>query len=158
MIGSIPETNPAGFDEVAEVHDLLRAAFAPMAGRIDPPSSLTSMSRTDVAAKIDTEDFFVIREGARTIACMFGHCEGAAYEVGKLAVAATHQRRGLARALIDTAATHARTLGHTKIQLYARVQLMENHDVYRALGFAQTATFTHPGFTQPTAFIFTRPL
>lgn len=158
MIGSIFETNPAGFDQVSELHDLLRAAFAPMVGRIDPPSSLTAMTQADVAGKIESEDFFLIRQGRTPIACVFGHSETGAYEVGKLAVASSHLRQGLARALIDVAGEHAKTLGHATLQLYARVELTENHAVYRALGFAQTATFTHDGFAQPTAFVFQRPL
>lgn len=158
MIGSEIETNPDGFDALDQTHDLLRQAFAGMVGRIDPPSSLTSMTRDDVAAKIRDEDFFVTRVGADPIACVFGHSEGDAYEVGKLAVAPTHLRQGLARRLIDAAAAHARTLGHDTLQLYARVELTENHAVYRSLGFTQTATFTHEGFPRPTAFIFQRPL
>ena len=158
MIGSNIETNPIGFDQVSEVHDLLRAAFASMAGRIAPPSSLTTMTQADVAAKIASEDFFVIQSDGRPIACVFGHSETGAYEVGKLAVAHSHLRQGLARALIDHAGAHAKSLGHTTLQLYARVELTENHAVYRALGFTQTATFTHDGFAKPTAFIFQRPL
>lgn len=140
------------------VHGLLNTAFAPMVGRIDPPSSLTSMDVADVALKMTAEDFFCICHGAQPVACLFGHPEGAAYEVGKIAVATSARRKGLARALVDAAAAHARAKGFAMLQLYARVQLLENHAVYTAMGFTQSGTYTHPGFDTPTALIFQRPL
>ena len=152
------ETNPSKAVSPDMVHRLLNASYAYMVGRIDPPSSLTSMTRDDVARKMEDEDFFVIRDGAQPIACLFGHPEGAAYEVGKLAVATTHRKQGLARALIEAAADDARERGFTTLQLYARVELVENHAIYLAMGFAQTHAFTHDGFAQPTALVFERPL
>lgn len=152
------ETNPAGEIDIPALHALLNAAFAPMAGRIDPPSSLTTMSADDVACKTRDEDFFAIRENGAIVACLFGHPEADAYEVGKLAVAPAYQGKGLARRLVDAAAAHARTLGHRTLQLYARVELTENHAIYGRLGFTPSAYFTHPGFDRPTAVIFRRPL
>ncbi|UWQ97372.1 GNAT family N-acetyltransferase [Rhodobacteraceae bacterium M385] len=140
------------------VYDLLNACFAPMAARIDPPSSLTSMSLADVAQKMADEDFFCICNEAQPVACLFGHAEGAAYEVGKIAVDPSQRKQGLARALVDAAAAHAHAKGFATLQLYARVQLVENHAVYTAMGFTQSGTFTHPGFDAPTALIFQRAL
>ncbi len=116
------------------------------------------MTRADVAARLASDDFYVIRADGWPIACVFGHGEADAYEIGKLAVAPTHRRQGLARRLIDAAGNRAASLGHDTLRLHARAELTENHAVYRALGFTRTATFTHPGFTRPTAFIFQRRL
>ncbi|WP_341861347.1 GNAT family N-acetyltransferase [Gymnodinialimonas sp. 57CJ19] len=140
------------------VHDFLNTCFAPMADRIDPPSSLTSMSLTDVAQKMADEDFFCICNGVAPVACLFGHGEGTVYEVGKIAVAPNQRKQGLARVLVDTAAAHAHAKGFATLQLYARVQLVENHAIYTAMGFTRSGTFTHPGFDAPTALIFQRAL
>lgn len=129
-----------------------------MAGRIDPPSSLTSMSLADVVEKARVEDFYLIRQAGRPVACLFGHAEADCYEVGKLAVAESLRRQGLARCLIDTAAAHAKGLGHDCLQLYARVELDENQQAYDRMGFARHCDFTHSGFAHPTAVVFRRPL
>ncbi|WP_168193114.1 GNAT family N-acetyltransferase [Rhodophyticola sp. CCM32] len=151
------QTNP-DLSDWAALELLLRQAYAPMEGRIDPPSFLTGMTRDDIARKAAEEDLFLIREQTRPVACGFGHQDGTFYEIGKLAVAATHRRRGLARHMMDAATTRARTLGLAGLQLYARIELVENHATYRALGFQQVAEFSHPGFTHPTALIFRRAL
>lgn len=155
---STVETNPDDFADWVALHALLNRAFADMVGRIDPPSSLTTMGVADVAAKAREEDLYLIRDGARPVGCAFGHTEGAFYEVGKMAVAATQRKRGLARRLIDTAAEHARSKGFSALQLYARVELLENHAVYCAMGFEVAERFTHPGFERPTALIFRRAI
>lgn len=151
------ETNP-DFDNWPAIEVLLRTAYAPMEGRIDPPSFLQTMTLADIAQKARDEDLFLARDGARPVACGFGTPMGRFYEVGKVAVAATHRGQGLARHLMDAAALRGRALGLDALQLYARVQLTENHAIYEALGFTRTGTFTHDGFAQPTAFIFQRPL
>ncbi|GAB5446200.1 GNAT family N-acetyltransferase [Gymnodinialimonas sp.] len=151
------ETNP-DFADWAALEALLRAAYAPMEGRIDPPSFLTTMTLADIAAKARDEDLFLARDQGQPVACGFGTARGRLYEVGKVAVAASHRKQGLARMLMEAAATRARDRGLEALQLYARVQLVENHATYLALGFKQTGTFTHPGFTQPTALVFQRPL
>jgi len=152
------ETNPEGFEDWNGIHRLLTEAYAYMEGRIDPPSFLTQMDVADVARKAKAEDVFVIQDRGQILACGFGHAEGAAYEIGKLAVAASQQGRGLGRAVIDAAADHARAQGFETLQLYARVELVENHAIYTAMGFAAVAEFSHPGFDRATALIFSRAL
>ena len=157
MIISGIEVNPA-FADWPALEDLLREAYAPMEARINPPSFLTTMTLGNIAQKARDEDLFLARDGMRPVACGFGQPAGAFYEIGKVAVAQSHRNQGLARTMMDMASLRATALGLSGLQLYARVELTENHTVYRALGFIQTATFTHPGFTQPTAFIFQRPV
>ncbi|WP_224814827.1 GNAT family N-acetyltransferase [Hasllibacter sp. MH4015] len=135
---------------------MLRAAYAPMEGRIDPPSFLTTMTRADIARKAQQEDLFLARADGVPIACGFGTPIDDVYEIGKVAVADTHRRQGLARALMDAAARRARALGLLTLQLYARVELAENHATYRALGFHLHGPFTHEGYDRPTAMIFRR--
>ena len=152
------EINPADFDDAKGLYDLLKDAYAFMDGRIDPPSFLTQMDVNDVAAKARDEDLVLVRDGGRPVACLFGKGDGPIYEVGKIAVAVSHRKTGLCRAMIDAAADLARAKGHTTLQLFARVELTENHMTYRRLGFAITGHFSHPGFDRPTAYVFQRAL
>ena len=158
MAAVVVESNPRDFTDFPALLALITHAFAGMEGRIDPPSSILALDVDDLRAKAQAEDFFVIRQGGRPIACLFGLPRGAEYYVGKLAVAQDHRRAGLARALIDAAGARARSLGLGALCLQSRVELVENHATFARLGFVQTGTSTHPGFARPTSIWFRRDL
>ncbi|NKX46054.1 GNAT family N-acetyltransferase [Roseicyclus persicicus] len=152
------ETNPADFDDYAALHGLLSTSFAYMAGRIDPPSSMTALTQDGLRRKAGDEDLFLVRDGGRPVACLFGAATPDGYYIGKLAVAAAQRRRGLARALVEAAAARARALGLPALELQTRVELTENHAAFAAMGFVQTAATAHPGYDRPTSLTFRRPL
>ncbi len=151
------ETNPAGFHDWQALHALLASSFAFMDGRINPPSSLASLSPEDFSAKARHEDLFIIRD-AFLVACLFGTPQGDVYYIGKLAVAGAHRGRGHARALIDAAAARASQLGLSALELQTRVELVENHATFAAMGFSPSGATAHPGYDRPTSLTFRRPL
>lgn len=144
--------------EGQELHRLLSQAYASMEGRIDPPSSMMRLSPTDIMIKLATEDLIVARSGDRILGCLFGHAEDDAYYVGKIAVARPVRRQGLARTMIEAAAKRGAALGKSELRLQSRVELIDNHAAFLALGFDQSGTYSHPGFDRPTSLVFTRPL
>lgn len=133
---------------------LIRAAFAEMEGRIDPPSSMHRLTEAAIAAQADAGEVWVI--GAPVVACVFLTPRPGALYVGKLAVAGHMRGQGLARALIGVAEAQARTLGLPVLELQTRVELRENHAAFAALGFRQTAATAHPGYARPTSLTFVR--
>ena len=151
------ETNPTAVDHAA-LYALLTEAFAYMADRIAPPSSLTRMTLEDVIQKTEAEDVFVITEHQRPIACLFGTPADDAYYIGKLAVADHARGQGHARALIDAAERRALALGYNCLELQSRVELVENHATFARMGFVKTGETAHSGYTRPTSFTFRRPL
>jgi len=152
------ETNPVDFHDYPALHRLLTQSFAFMEGRIDPPSSLGRLTVDGLRVKAAEEDLFLIHDAGRPIACLFGTPQPDSYYIGKLAVAAPQRGQGLARALIDAAATRARTLGLPALELQTRVELTENHATFARLGFHQTAATAHPGYDRPTSLTFRRAL
>jgi len=152
------ETNPADFSDFEALHALLTDAFSSMAGRIDPPSSLTSMSVGDVAHKAGTEDLFLLRGSHQPVACLFATARGERYYLGKLAVAKHMRGRGLARGLIEAAGTRARNIGLCDLELQTRVELTENHAVFAALGFVEAGRTCHPGYARATSITFRKAL
>lgn len=148
--------NPPDFQDFDALHDLLQGAFSEMEGRIDPPSSMTRLDVAGLRAKAQAEDLLIIRTPDRPIACVFGQKQGWSYYIGKLAVAKTHRRLGLARRLIDAAALRAQVLGCTALTLQTRVELVENHITFARLGFVQTGAEAHPGYDRPTSLSFRR--
>jgi predicted N-acetyltransferase YhbS len=135
---------------------LIRAEFAFMDGRIDPPSSIHALTPDAIARQARTGEVWVI--GKPPVACVFLTRKPQVLYVGKLAVAASQRRRGLARSLIDLAETRARALGLPALELQTRIELTENHATFRALGFAEIARTTHPGHDRPTSLTFRRPV
>jgi ribosomal protein S18 acetylase RimI-like enzyme len=132
---------------------LLRAEFAFMQGRIDPPSSLVALTPDALTDHCRTGEIWII--GA-PVACLFLTPRPGRLTLGKLAVAGGHRGRGLARRLIDLAETRARALGLPALDLQTRVELVENHAAFRALGFTETGRTAHPGYDRPTSVTFRR--
>lgn len=137
---------------------LLRAEFASMEGRINPPSSLHRLNEAAIAEQARTGEVWLIEDTTGLLACAFFTPKPQALYIGKLAVAAHARGRGLARRLIDTAAARARALGLPALELQSRIELYENHALFRHLGFSMRDATAHPGHDRPTSCTFTRPL
>ena len=135
---------------------LIRHAFAGMEGRIDPPSSMHALTPEGIAEQAVLGEVWTL--GNPAIACVVLSPRAGSLYLHKLAVDPAHQRQGHARSLIATAAARAMALGLPAVTLSTRVELVENHAAFRALGFHETQRSSHPGFARPTTVHFTLPL
>lgn len=133
---------------------LIRESFGDMDGRIDPPSSMHRLTEADVVRQAAEGEVWVIGREA----CVFLTPKPPALYVGKLAVAPGARRKGHARALVELAETRARALGLSALTLQTRVELAENHETFRRLGFVETGTTAHPGYDRPTSLTFTKAM
>jgi ribosomal protein S18 acetylase RimI-like enzyme len=134
--------------------DLLQAAFAFMEGRIDPPSSLATMTLDSLTETARTSEVWAL--GDPVISCMILTPRGDALYLGKLAVADSHRGHGIARRLVDLAVARAPIHKVSRIELQTRVELTGNQVAFRALGFTEVARTAHPGYDRPTAITFER--
>ena len=135
---------------------LIRAEFAFMEGRIDPPSSMHRLTVQAIAAQSRSGEVWAI--GTPPVACVFLTPQPDSLYVGKLATAASHRRRGLARQLLELAETRARTLGKPFLELETRVELVENQTAFTAMGFTETGRTAHAGHDRPTSITYRRPV
>jgi ribosomal protein S18 acetylase RimI-like enzyme len=133
---------------------LIQTEFACMDGRIDPPSSMHALTPEAIALQARAGEVWAI--GHPPVACVFLTPKPQALYVGKLAVAASHRRQGLARQLISLAETRARALHLPALELQTRVELTENQATFRALGFVEVARTAHPGHDRPTSITYRR--
>lgn len=138
------------------LRDLIVHAFSGMDGRIAPPSSAHNLTAANIAEQARTGEVWVI--GAPAVACVFLTPLPHALYLGKLAVDPAVQRMGYARRLIGVAELRAHALGLTALEVWTRIELVENHATFRALGFVQTGSRTHAGYDRPTTLIFTKRL
>lgn len=142
--------------DMAPVLALIRDAFAAMEGRISPPSSAIGLTAADLAKAAGLGELWVL--GQPPQACILLQRRPGALHLSKLAVAADARGRGLASALIRLAEARARALILPALDLQCRVELVENHTIYRHLGFVETGRTAHPGFDHPTSVTFRKQL
>ena len=138
------------------LRDLILRAFAGMDGRINPPSSAHTLTAADIAAQAISGEVWLI--GSPAVACMFLTPLPHALYLGRMAVDPAVQRMGYGRRLIALAEARGHALGLTALELRTRIELVENHATFRALGFVQTGVSSHVGFDHPTTLIFTKRL
>lgn len=146
------------FPRWPELLALLHAAFAFQHGRIDPPSSLHKMDAAALAAKAAAETLLLASAGEQLLGCVFARPMGRVLYVGKFAVAPEAQGQGIGRQLMDAVDVLAREGGFTAIELETRIELVENHATFRALGFETIAETSHPGYDRPTSITMRKPL
>lgn len=143
-------------EDMAAVHALLTVAFSYMEGRIDPPSSLGRMDVDALAQAAATAEVWVIEGDDGPLACVILTPQADTLYLGKLAVAHVARGKGLARRLIGLSLERAQALGLASVSLQTRVELVENHATFAALGFKVTGTTAHPGYDRPTTVNFRR--
>jgi GNAT superfamily N-acetyltransferase len=145
---SEPRRIQADDPDLPRVLDLIRRAFAFMDGRINPPSSLGRMSLEDAQTHARQHEVWAI--GSPPVAAFFLTIENDHLYLGRLAVDQGHRGQGLARQLFALAETRARVHGLPCIHLSSRVELIENHVVFAAMGYEKSGDGTHEGFDRPT--------
>ncbi len=142
--------------DIPKVLNLLRAAFAYMEPRIDPPSSLRLLDEARIRAFCATGEIWTL--GTPPDACVFFSVRDTRLYMGKLAVSQAARGRGLARRLVDHAQHRARELGLHQLELETRIELTENHAAFARMGFVQTGEGVHEGFDRPTFIVMQKPV
>lgn len=155
-MGLTPSRHDAHDPALAEILTLIQTCFAPMEGRIDPPSSMLNMTLASLREQATSGEIWSL--GTPPLACVLLTPKPRALYLGKLAVDAAARGKGHARSLITLAETRARALGLPAVELQSRVELVENHVLFAATGFAEVARTAHPGFSRPTSITFRKPV
>ena len=81
-----------------------------------------------------------------------------AFYVGKLAVDPPAQGQGIGRALMARTEAEARALGLAALELQTRIELVENHRAFAAMGFVRIGETAHPGYDRPTSITMRKEL
>ena len=137
---------------LADILTLIRTFFAFMDGRIDPPSSMHRLTLKALSEQADTGEIWAI--GDPVEACVFLTPNPDSLYLGKLAVAAQARGQGLARVLTKLAEIRAAALGLACVELQIRIELIENHATFIALGFHEVDRTAHPGSDHVTSITF----
>ncbi len=123
------------------VRNLLRESFAYMAARLGHPARAATSTPEDLAAETTRGPVYLILDET-PVACLFtrpSRDHPDALYIGKLAVAETRRGQGLARQLVEHAATQARDQGYKALTLDTGVQFPELHTAFARMGFGPPA-------------------
>ncbi len=134
---------------IPDILDLIRRAFAYMDARVDPPSSAHRLTLDAIKEQTTSGEVWII--GAPPLACVFLTEKNDHLYVGKLAVDPFARGKGHARRLIEVAEARAKARGLTGLELEVRIELIENHEAFRRMGFVKTGEKRHEGFDRPTS-------
>lgn len=138
--------------------ELLRESFAYMDARIDPPSSLAGMGIEAFKAKAVEEILIVAEDQQRLVGCAFAALRDDCVYIGKVAVSPAARGKGVARAMFAAAEGLAHQHGRRFLELQTRIELLENHATFAALGFEKVAETVHPGYNRPTSITMRKRL
>lgn len=141
---------------LSDTLDLIQRVFSEHDGRIDPPSSMHRLALADLEQAARDGEVWVI--GTPPVACVILSERGDALYLSKLSVDPSARGTGLGRRLIDLAERRARVTGCAALELQTRIELTENHVVFRALGFLETGQTAHPGYDRPTSLTMRKTL
>ena len=142
--------------ELADILRLIQDAFSYMECRIDPPSSMYRLTVAEIAQNCSSGEVWSL--GTPIIACMFLKCKDDALYIGKLAVDENHRGKGLARKMIAIASERAKAHGMSHLELFTRIELIENHLAFSRLGFETVAQASHPGYEKTTYLVMRKPV
>ncbi|QEX24037.1 acetyltransferase [Hypericibacter adhaerens] len=135
---------------------LLREAFAPYDGKIQPRPGALSETGASIAAALENGAGSVAEAGGLLVGSVLWHPEGDGFYLGRLAVKPGWQRRGIARALVESAIEAARIARRAQVTLNVRILLPDNVAFFESLGFERAAARPHPGFDHPTYYVMVR--
>ena len=147
----IPKMHRKQDNELEEILQLIQSAFSYMEARIDPPSSMNRLTVSEIAENCCCGEVWSF--GNPVTACMFLKLKDDALYVGKLAVDESYRGRGFARKMIELAGERAQVHGKSHLELFTRIELIENHLAFGKLGFETIAEASHPGYEKPTYLV-----
>lgn len=127
---------------------LIQSAFAPLDARITPPSSANALTLDALRHAARKSEIWAL--GTLPVACIILTETTDALYIGKLAVREEAQGNGYANDLMQLAAERASHKGLPALTLDVRIELMENHALFRKFGFVETSRGAHEGFDRPT--------
>ena len=130
--------------------ELLHEAFLFMGDRIAPPSSLHLLTPDSIAAKAQHESLFLATHRAKLVGCVFATPKPDSLYVGKLAVHPDYQRNGIGRRLMDAVERYALSKGIQALELNTRIELTENHNTFKSMGYFVISEHSHEGYDRPT--------
>ena len=130
-------------DDLPAVQQIVMAAYAPLAERMDkPPAPMLD----DYAARIAEGVVEVLDQNGFILGMIILVDKPDALMLENVAVAPDAHGKGIGRRLIDHAEAVAKARGFHRIRLYTHATMTENQAMYAHLGYAETERGEEDGY------------
>jgi ribosomal protein S18 acetylase RimI-like enzyme len=130
---------------------LLHQAFEYQNDRINPPSSLHKLDVASISKKSQQEKLYLAWQEKELVGCVFIREQKDSMYVGKLAIKYGYQGLGIGKQLMTQAQNYAKSCGFNDLELQVRIELIENQQTFKRMGFVESGRTIHAGFSQPTS-------
>ncbi len=141
----------SSFNNWQELLTLLHEAFEYQNARINPPSSLHRLDVDSISEKAHEEKLYIAWHKTQLIGCVFIREQQDLMYVGKLAIKPGYQGLGIGKQLMAYAENYAKNCGFSELELQVRIELIENQQTFKRMGFVEIGHTTHVGFLEPTS-------
>lgn len=148
----------AGAADAAIIADLIRRAFAAQPRATNPPSSALKETAATIAAHLARGGGAVLERAGIVVGAVLWEVEDESLYISRVSVDPVYRRQGIARALVEEAEREARRRGLLRMTLGVRLELEENHALFRSCGFEDYEFRRHEGYTEPTWVLMERRL
>lgn len=148
------EKNFGLFTKWAELLVLIQQSFSYMETRIDPPSSIRRLDINSLRQKSEIETLFFMQIDEHLVGCAFAKEYQNLIYVGKVATSPNFQGRGIGQKLISACRDLAISKEKPILEIQIRVELIENQQFFKKLGFVKTGEIAHAGYLRPTSYTY----
>lgn len=125
-------------------------AFKSLEGVINPPSSVFKETQESILAKLRLGGVYLAYKESQVVGCVLYEIQDKSVYLGRLSVIPEYRQQGIATQLVHAVEQKAIDLEKSQINLYVRIQLIQNQNFFKSLGFRRIAEHTHEGFSNPT--------
>jgi len=138
-----PEIRRAQLEDAAAITACVAAAYSHYIARIGkPPAPMLD----DYAESIHRHKVFVLTEAESIIGVLVLVEKEQSLLLDNVAVHPDYQGRGFGRKLIELAEAEALRLGFSNITLYTNLEMTQNIELYKKLGFVETERKQEQGY------------
>lgn len=128
---------PASEADIPAILAVTHAAYAPYTGWIDPPSGVMRETADGVRHYLERGGIIVAQAGDTIVGVVRYQPHADHVYLGRLAVLPSWQKRGIGRRLIVAVEEWTLLLGLDEVRLNVRLELTENHTLYKRLGYVE---------------------
>lgn len=136
--------------DIPEILRIIKTAFAEQKGLVSPPSSAESKTIEIVNHELKTANALVGEYEGKIVACVFYQPISDEIYIDRLAVLPEFRRRGFGKLLMEEIESRTAGLGIRKLSLSVRIELENQQNYYRKMGFEITSYESHEGYNKPT--------
>jgi predicted N-acetyltransferase YhbS len=138
--------------DAAAIAATIAASFEQYRGKLEPESGAFRETAEGIAAELARESGAILAErNGCILGCVMVKLIDDDLYFGRLSVVPEVRGEGIARRLVEAVEDEARRRELAGVRLGVRIVLVENQQLFSAMGYVETSREAHEGFDHPTS-------